>query len=159
VASGGDTVTARRESTTTSSSSTTTSTQPTTTSTAAETTTTEAPTSTQAPVTTVINVGPQPQGPKGPAALRIAGITCPLGSDPCTISPGGTLTVTLVNDGGSAGSYSVGGPGLQGPNGALSGESSVSVTVRDTVGTSDRLAPLTINGAGGLSQTVNVLVK
>jgi hypothetical protein len=69
------------------------------------------------------------------------------------------LTVTLVNDGGLAGAYSLSGPGLQGPNGALSGGASVSVTVRDTVKQSDRLATLKIVGAGGLDLAVNVLVK
>jgi hypothetical protein len=86
-------------------------------------------------------------------------VTCPLGNNPCTIPVGGTLIVTLVNDGGLAGTYSLTGPGLQGPNGALQGGGSVSVSVRDTIEQHDRLATLTISGAGGLNQTVNVLVQ
>jgi hypothetical protein len=144
-----------------------------TTSTTAATTTSEAPTSTEAPATTpteapatapptttgLVNLGPLPEVPKSPASLRVAGVTCPLGNDPCTITTGGTLTVTLVNDGGAAGTYSVQGPGLQGPNGALTGGNSVSITVRDTIGAHDRLATLTITGEGGLNQAVPVLVK
>ena len=151
------TTTTRAQSTTTSTASTTT-TQPSTTTSEEVTTTTAAP-STQVTQTTIVNTGPAPDGPKTPASLRVAGVTCPLGSNPCTIAKGGTLTVTLVNDGGSAGTYSLSGPGLQGPNGALSGGSSVSVTVRDTVEQPDRLATLRIVGAGGLDQAVPVIMK
>jgi hypothetical protein len=151
------TTTRRSESSTTSVSTTTTA--PTTTTTEAPTTTAPAPTAPPTQNTTIVNVPPGPDGPRTPAALRVAAVTCPISSAPCTIPIGGTLTVTLINDGQSAGSYSLSGPGLQGPNGALTGGGSVSVTVRDTVEQHDRLATLTISGAGGLSQAVPVLVQ
>ena len=118
VASSEPSTTTTRQSTTTSTAVTTT-TQATTTTTEEATTTSSAAPATQAPQTTIINTGPVPEGPKTPPALRVAGVTCPLGSNPCTISVGGTLTVTLVNDGGLQGAYSLSGPGLQGPNDEL----------------------------------------
>jgi hypothetical protein len=151
------TTTRRSESSTTSVSTTTT--QPSTTTTEATTTTTAAAAPTAPPPPNTQIVGPQPPGPSTPASLRVAAVTCPGGNSPCTIPVGGTLTVTLVNDGGSPGNYSMSGPGLQGPNGALTGGGSVSVTVRDTVERPDRLATLTISGTGGLQLAVPVLVK
>jgi hypothetical protein len=76
------------------------------------------------------------------------------------ISPFGTFTVSLVNDGGSPGSYTFDGAsqGLQGPNGALTGYSSVPLTVRDTVG-GERAATLTITANGAVISTIRVLVQ